>query len=123
MLQVENFKKIKDPEDIHEPSYATLVSVRSCKNKGSGIRFYMPESSFDDQPEYIFRPGNGVISCQNWNPDYELLGGSNLNIQGMLDVRIVGDQCTDGSQALKCDLANLLISCEKKICHHRDIVT
>mmetsp|Transcript_9300 Transcript_9300/g.22844 ORF Transcript_9300/g.22844 Transcript_9300/m.22844 type:complete len:1031 (+) Transcript_9300:184-3276(+) len=115
---VENEDLVKE----HKPHLVNFTDVRSCKNEGAGVRFYIPDTSFDDNLEFIFRPGDGVISCQNQNPDYEFLGGGNLNMQ-FTDFGITGDRCANGIQALECDLADLLINCEKRICRPRDIVT
>ena len=115
--------EFKDHATIHKPSHIDFTDVRSCKNKGAGVRFYITDNSFDDEPEFVFRPGNGVISCKNRDPDYEFLGGGNLNIQVLSDGGITGDQCANGEDALECDLEDLLISCDKRTCRHRDIVT
>jgi len=113
----------KDLEVIYEPSIVDFTNVRTCKNKDDGIRFYVTENSLDDQAEFIFNPGPGIVSCENKGFDYEFHGGGNVAFQISSNDGIVGDKCANGELELECDFSNLLKSCKQSYCRHRDIVT
>ena len=114
----------KAEEDIvavqYEPTIVDFRNVRTCKNRFDGMRFYVRENSYDDQTEFVFNSGSGVISCGNERNDYELYGGGNVQFKVK---SLVGDTCANGKQAPGCEFSQLLKSCKKADCSHRDIVT
>jgi len=115
--------KNEDLEIIYEPSYADFTDVRSCRNGRDGMIFYITENSIDDQTEFVFNPGPGVISCENESFDYKLHGGGDVDFVNSSNDGIVGDKCVNGKYASACEFSNLMKSCKTSFCRHRDIVT
>jgi hypothetical protein len=113
----------KNLERTYKPSYVDFTDVRSCSNGVNGMRFYVTENSFDDQTEFVFNPGPGIVSCDNEITDYAMYGGGNVDFVTSPNNGIVGDSCANGKHTFGCGFQNLMKSCEKRYCRHRNIVT
>jgi hypothetical protein len=110
-------------ETSYVPTYVDFTNVRTCKNGADGMRFYVTDNSRDDQTEFVFKTGPGVISCENKKFDYEMYGAGNVDFLASPTDGIVGDKCANGKESVGCEFQNLMKSCKNIFCHHRDIVT
>jgi len=113
----------QEPERSYVPTNVDFTDVRTCNNGANGMRFYVTDNSFDDQTEFVFNTGPGVISCENDKFDYEMYGNGNVDFFASPADGIVGDKCANGKEVVGCEYQSLMKSCKKSFCNHRDIVT